>query len=185
MWGGVYVDELELIERAKEGNKSALNTLLTQNFPILKGYIIKITGSPDVAQDVVQEALLKATLNIKKFNPRAKFSTWLITIGTNVYRDMLRKAKVMATVPIEESIVSEDYDTEKIVMSNIEYKEILDILKEMPYEKKTVFILKHYYNYKYEEIAEILNCPVGTVRSRLHNCIKGLIGELERRGMLK
>lgn len=177
------MDELELIERAKEGNKSALNTLLTQNFPILKGYIIKITGSPDVAQDVIQEALLKAVLNIKKFNPKAKFSTWLITIGTNVYRDMLRKTKRI--VPLEEDIIAEDYNTEKIVMSNMEYKEILDILNSMPYEKKAVFILKHYYNYKYEEIAKILNCPIGTVRSRLHNCIKNIISELERKDMMR
>jgi RNA polymerase sigma-70 factor (ECF subfamily) len=177
------VNELELVNKAKEGNKSALNTLLTQNLPILKGYILKITGGADLAQDVIQEALLKAVLNIKKFNPKAKFSTWLITIGTNVYRDMLRKTKRI--VPLEEDTIAEDYNTEKIVMSNMEYKEILAILNSMPYEKKAVFILKHYYNYKYEEIAEILNCPIGTVRSRLHNCIKNIISELERKDMLR
>lgn len=177
------MDELELINRAKEGNKSAINTLLTQNLPILKGYILKITGGSDIAQDVIQEALLKAVINIKRFEPKAKFSTWLITIGTNIYRDMLRKTKRI--VPLEEDIISEDYNTEKIVMSSMEYEEVLNILNSMAYEKKAVFILKHYYNYKYEEIAEILNCPVGTVRSRLHNCIKNIISELERNDMLK
>lgn len=177
------MDELELINRAKEGNKSAINTLLTQNLPMLKGYIFKITGGSDIAQDVIQEALLKAVLNIKRFEPKAKFSTWLITIGTNVYRDMLRKAKRMDE--IADDTVADYYNTEKLVMKNMEYREVLNILNSMAYEKKAVFILKHYYNYKYEEIAEILNCPVGTVRSRLHNCIKYIISELERKDMLK
>jgi RNA polymerase sigma-70 factor (ECF subfamily) len=58
------------------------------------------------------------------------------------------------------------------------------ILQSLTSEKRTVFILKHYYGYKYEEIAEILNCPVGTIRSRLHNTIKHIISELERKGLI-
>lgn len=174
---GGNVEELELIERAKAGNKSALNSLLVENYPILKGYVIKMTGNPEIAQDIVQEALVKAAVNIKKFNPKAKFSTWLITIGTNIYRDMLRKDKGL--VPIEEGFIAENCDTESNAILRIEYREVLRILQKMPYEKRAVFILKHYYNYKYEEIAEMLSCPVGTVRSRLHNCIKNIVSELE------
>jgi len=173
------VDELEIIQRAKQGNKSALNTLLVDNYPILKGYIIKITGNPEIAQDVVQEALLKASLNIRKYTPKAKFSTWLIAIGTNVYRDMLRREKRL--VSIEEVSTPGDYTLEDSVISKVEFKEVIEILRKMPYEKRAVFILKHYYNYKYEEIAEILNCPIGTIRSRLHHCIKSIIVELKRR----
>ncbi|KOA20627.1 RNA polymerase sigma factor SigY [Clostridium homopropionicum DSM 5847] len=173
------MDELEVIERAKQGNKSALNNLLIDNYSILKGYIIKITGNPEIAQDVVQEALLKAALNIKKYTPKAKFSTWLIAIGTNVYRDMLRREKRL--VSMEEVNSSGDYNVEDSVISKVEFNQVIKIIQKMPYEKRAVFILKHYYNYKYEEIAEILGCPIGTVRSRLHHCIKSIIAELERR----
>ncbi|QGU95891.1 RNA polymerase sigma factor SigY [Clostridium bovifaecis] len=176
------MEELNLIEKAKQGNKGALNTLFVENYPILKGYIIKMTGNPDLSQDIVQETLLKAAMNIKKFNPKAKFSTWLITIGTNVYRDMLRKNKQV--IPIDDAMIAEGNSVEDEVISKIEYKEILNILQKMSYEKRSVFILKHYYSYKYEEIAEILGCPIGTVRSRLHNCIRDIIRELERRGII-
>ena len=68
---------MKLIENAKSGNKDALNTLLSENYPILQGYVIKMTGNCDIAQDIVQETMLKAVINIKKFVPKAKFSTWL------------------------------------------------------------------------------------------------------------
>ncbi|MHB1167601.1 MAG: sigma factor, partial [Carboxydocellales bacterium] len=71
------MDELELILAAKGGNKSALNTLLTNNYQMVTGYVTKMTGNPERAQDIVQETLLKAVINIGNFKPQAKFSTWL------------------------------------------------------------------------------------------------------------
>lgn len=87
------MDDNKIIHEAQSGNKYALNVLLSENLKILKGYVLKMTGGSDEAQDVIQETLLKAALNIKKFKPNAKFSTWLIRISINVYRDLLRKRK--------------------------------------------------------------------------------------------
>lgn len=171
------MEEIDLIAEAQTGNKSALNTLILNNYSILKGYVIKLTGNLDDASDVINETVVKVSLNIKKYKPTGKFSTWMIAIATNIYKDTLRKNKRF--VPLE------DYDEvsptmlEESVLTKIKYDEVLKMLKELPYEKRTVFILKHYYNYKYEEIASILNCPIGTVRSRLHNCIRDLIKKLE------
>jgi len=176
------LDELELINKAKGGNKSALNSLLVDNINILKGYTIKMVGDPHLAQDIIQDALLKAVLNINKFEPRAKFSTWLIKIATNVYRDYLRKNKSYEL--IEDGLVDKGKQVEDIVMSNYEYQEIMKIILKLPYEKRAVFILKNYYGYKYEEISEIMGCPLGTVRSRLHNAVKYIICEIERKEII-
>lgn len=176
------MDELELINKAKSGNKSALNSLLVDNISILKGYTIKMVGDPHLAQDIVQDALLKAVLNINKFEPRAKFSTWLIKIATNVYRDYLRKNKSYEL--IEEGLVDKSKQVEDIVISNYEHQEIMKIILKLPYEKRAVFILKHYYGYKYEEISEIMGCPLGTVRSRLHNAVKYIISEIDRKEII-
>lgn len=174
------LNELELVEEAKKGNKSAQNTLLTENYNILKGYTIKMTGDPHLAQDIIQDTMLKALININKFTPYGRFSTWLIKIATNVYRDHLRKNK--SSQLLEETIEATHSDVEGLTIINVEYKEIMHILLGISYEKRAVFILKHYYGYKYEEISEILGCPIGTVRSRLHNCIKYIISEMEKRG---
>jgi RNA polymerase sigma-70 factor (ECF subfamily) len=174
------VEEIKLIEQAKEGNKSALNTLLSNNYSILLGYVIKMTGDSFVSQDIVQETMLKAVLNLDKFKPKAKFSTWLITIATNVYRDQLRKYKPVSALEDNLENVASNNNLEDTIMLNIEYRKVMDILIKLSYEKRVVFILKNYYGYKYEEIAEILKCPIGTVRSRLHNCIKYILDTLER-----
>ena len=176
------MDDINLIEKAKSGNISALNTLLRENYNLLMGYVIKMTGNADIAQDIVQETMLKAVINIKKFVPRAKFSTWLITIATNLYRDFLRKSKNLEFT--DEIIKTKDLGPEESVISNILYTEIKEILLKLPLEKRSVFILKHFYGYKYEEIAEILKCPIGTVRSRLHNCINCIISEMAKRRLI-
>ncbi|MBW9173213.1 RNA polymerase sigma factor SigY [Clostridium estertheticum] len=176
------MDEVELINKAKNGNKSALNTLLKDNLNILKGYVIKMVGDPYLAQDIIQDTLLKAVLNINKFEPKAKFSTWLIKIATNVYRDYLRKNKRFKLS--DEVLVDNAMKLEDIVIQNYEYKEIIKIILALPYEKRVVFILKHYYGYKYVEISEIINCPIGTVRSRLHNAVKYIINEIERKEII-
>lgn len=176
------MDELELISKAKDGNKSALNTLLKDNLNILKGYVVKMVGDPHLAQDIIQDTMLKAVLNINKFQPKAKFSTWLVKIATNVYRDYLRKNKSFELV--DENIIDKGIQVEDMVIANYEYKEIMKIILNLPYEKRAVFILKHYYGYKYEEISEIIDCPLGTVRSRLHNAVKYIIKEIERKEII-
>jgi RNA polymerase sigma-70 factor (ECF subfamily) len=178
----LLLDELELINKAKNGNKSALNSLLKDNYNILKGYTVKMVGDPHLAQDIIQDAMLKAVLNINKFEPKAKFSTWLIKIATNVYRDYLRKNK--SVKQIEETVIDRGKQLEDTVILNFEYREVMKIILKLPYEKRAVFILKHYYGYKYEEISEILGCPIGTVRSRLHNAVKYIINETYRKEII-
>lgn len=173
------MEERELIEEANRDNKNAMNKLLMDNYKIVLGYTIKMTGDSTLAQDITQETMLKAVLNIKKFKPEAKFSSWLIKIATNQFRDYLRRTKKNEI--IDDLMESNGTGPEEIAIGNIQYKEIMDILLNLSYEKRVVFVLKHYQGYKYEEIAEILNIPVGTVRSRLHNGIKQIITEMERR----
>lgn len=176
------MEEQELIRQAKAGNKSALNTLFQNNLGIVKGYVMKMVGDPELAQDIVQDTLIKAVVHIRKFEPHAKFSTWLIKIATNVYRDYLRKHRPMEC--LEESLPDGSKSVEDQVITDLSYHEVLKIIATLPYEKRAVFVLKHYYGYAYEEIAQILNCPIGTVRSRLHNAIKQIVKEMDRKGIL-
>lgn len=174
--------EDNLIDKAKQGDKEALNILLKDNISVLKGYVIKITGDMELSKDIVQDTMLKAVINIEKFEPRAKFSTWLIKIATNIYRDYLRKNKI--TELVDENMEDKNQRLEEMVLTSFQYKEAMKIIKRLSPEKRLVFVLKHYYGYKYEEIAKMVNCPVGTVRSRLHNSIKFIIEEFKREEML-
>lgn len=167
----------KLIVEAQNGNKSALNTLILNNYDILSGYVLKLTGNADEASDVINDTIVKVVLNVEKYKPTGKFSTWMITIATNIYRDNLKKKKRFVSLEGYEEISKVDVEEE--IITKLDYEKILMLLKELPKEKRAVFILKHYYNYKYEEISEILKCPIGTVRSRLHYSVKYLMRRLE------
>lgn len=182
MRGGHVMDESKLINDAKSGDKYALNLLITENYNIVLGYCIKMTGNISLAQDIAQEAMLKAVLNINKFTPDFKFSSWLIRIAINIYKDFLRKNRI--TECIDDIDIFSENSVEDDIINKVRYKEVMKILLSLPYEKRAVFILKHYYGYKYEEISKIMNCPVGTVRSRLHYCIKYILDEMERRELI-
>jgi len=167
------VEVAELIEQAKLGNKSALNTLLQQNYKKLYGFAIKMTTDENIAEDITQETLLKAVLNINSYKYRSSFSTWLIQISINTYKDYLRKNKLIDPAECLGDIPSAE-NFENNAMIRLEYKEAINELKSMPYKKRTAFILKHYYGYSLEEISIMMDCPIGTVKSRINKCIERL-----------
>lgn len=170
------LNEANLIVRAKEGDRYAFEILIGNNFSVLKGYVLKLTCNKDLTEDIIQETLLSAVIHIDSFTPNAKFSTWLIKIATNKYRDYLRKNK---ETEILLDVLPSSYSLEDEIIKKENLEEVLRILKDMPNDKRIVCILKHYYGYSYEEISDIVNCPIGTVRSRLHYGIKEIISKLK------
>jgi RNA polymerase sigma-70 factor, ECF subfamily len=171
--GGRGLESEDLIERAKQGNMSALNILLKDNYKKLFGFTIKMTTNKDIAEEITQETLLKAVINIKSYKNKSSFSTWLIQISINTYKDYLRKKKLID--PIEDHNYLEiDENVENKILLNMDFQKAIEELREMPYKKRTALILKHYYGYSLEEIAIIMDCPKGTVKSRISKCIEHL-----------
>jgi len=178
---GDFMDESGLISGAKQGDRKCLELLLSNNYSILYGYINKITLNPQLSQDIVQETMLKAMINLHKYQPKGKFSTWLITIATNIYRDYLRKNK--ASIDIDCISIGLE-DVEQRVLDRLDLQQVKSILLSLSHEKRISFVLKHYYGYKYDEIARITNTSQGTVKSRIYNAVKEIQNALERSRVL-
>lgn len=166
------MNEKELLNKAKEGNKHCLNMLIQDNYKMVYGFLIKLTGDIDLAEDLVQETLLKASLNISKFRRDCKFSSYLIQIAINIHKNYLRKNKLR--LDYDNLEINFGYDGEKEIVDYLKLKEAIKHLENMPYEKRISFILKHYYGYSIEEISNILEVSEGTTKSRIHNTIKKL-----------
>lgn len=166
------MQEFELIQLAQKDDQNALKELLQENYAILKGYLLKMTFNRELADDLAQETMLKAILKIKKFKGHSKFSTWLIRIATNLYRDHLKKNRRLLVVENLERTYADREMNDKDFW-------IAESLAKLPPEKKSVLILKHYFGYSYEEIAKILKCPVGTAKSRMHYCLEFLRSEMK------
>ena len=156
----------ELVEKARAGNRWAMEQLLSENYPIIYGYLLKLSMNEEVAKDIT---------HIHKFKGNSKFSTWLVSIASNTYKDSLKKNRAVPTVMEELNLISTE-NTEEVAIQREHIQQLKKSLLELPENQRKVFILKHYYNYSYEEIAKILDCPLGTVRSKLHYCILKLKG---------
>ena len=168
------MNEKALLEKARLGDRKSLELLLYDNYKIVYGYLLKLTLNEEVTKDLTQEVMVKAILNIKKFRGDSKFSTWLISIASNLYKDFIRKNKKLSSINIEDLSLKDSQCIEQTVINKDTVKRLGKLLMELPYEKRMVFILKNYYDYSYDEISKILKCPIGTVRSRLHYCIEKL-----------
>lgn len=159
---------MDLIERARTGEREALEELLKKNYGIVRGYLLKISCDYDLTEDLIQETMYRAIKNIKRYKTNAKFSTWLITIASNLYRDQLRKRrKELFYDDLTDDVQHKPAQLDSTFDSKDKLMQLQHIMAGLPFEKRAVVILKHYYGYSYQEIADILQCPVGTIRSRL------------------
>ncbi|SDX44318.1 RNA polymerase sigma factor SigY [Paenibacillus sp. CF384] len=169
-------DEAQLVKRAVRGDDHALSTLLRSHYTLLYRYMLKVTMNKAMAEDLVQDTMLKAIEKIGTFRKQSKFSTWLISIATRRYIDEMRKQqREQKWQTQEQALQSIRFHA---AMQQQEWPDALDVLGALSYEIRVPILLKYYYGYAYEEIASWLDIPVGTVKSRLHNGLKQLRKEL-------
>lgn len=171
------MNEQRLVELAKKNNRDAMSLLLESNYAFVFGYVLKLCYDQELANDITQDVMLKAIKNIKKFKGNSKFSTWLVRIATNHYLNATKRSKKIVYTDdysFFDSFHSPDKDIDVQVYEKELFIQVMTHLKSFKNDQRMPFILKHYYGYSYEEISKIMKCPIGTVRSRIHNTIKKL-----------
>ena len=174
---GVF-DESELVAKAREGDTSAFNRLVTQYERKIFRLAKHITQNDEDAEDVLQESFLKAYEHLKNFHGQSKFYTWLVRIAVNESLMKLRKRKSDKTVPLDEPVdTGEDMVAREIAVweENPEQKysreELGTILDEavdsLRPAFRTVFVLRDIEELSTEETAETLGISIPAVKSRL------------------
>ena len=175
------MEEQLLIQLAQQGDTSALAQLLREYHPYVLKYVLKITFDPGLAEDLAQETMLRCIHRIKLYHPqKSKFSSWLITIATRLHIDHLRRQRR------ERSWQEQEVHVRQLKFRAAQYDEdwpaVLDALATLSWHARTAIILKHYYGYSLEEIADMMDAPIGTIKSRIHNGITTLRKEMNNRG---
>jgi len=170
--------EMDLVSRSLAGDQDAFGILIAQNQARLFHVLFRLLRDTEDAQDILQEAFLNAFLNLGKFQGHSKFSTWIYRIAVNAAISHKRKRKPVGGQwdgggkdNLHEVLASKckPSDAPHFQMETAEKRnEVLTTLNTLSIEHRSVLILKHLDNLKYETIAEILNVPIGTVRSRLN-----------------
>lgn len=166
------MDEAALIARAQRGDSVSLARLLQMHYLAVKKYLVSVTFDRTLAEDLTQETMIRAIQRISQFGGRSQFTTWLIAIATNLYMDWLRRQKRERR--LEEQVAGALRLEQADLNPGGEIRDLMERLHELPRDVSLPLILKHYYGYAYEEIAEWMAIPVGTVKSRIFNAIRSL-----------
>ncbi|MDP9054476.1 MAG: sigma-70 family RNA polymerase sigma factor [Acidobacteriota bacterium] len=171
------VEDTDLISRVRRGDVEAYNLLVSRWEKRVFNYLLRLTASPDDALDLSQDAFLKAYQNIGKLDDPARFGPWLYRIAHNEAYSFFRKRRPETTL---EDVNAEHNPAPAFSLDlSLAVTAALDRLNP---EQREAVVLKVYEGFKFQEMAEVLGCPVSTVKSRLYTALDLLKAELAPAG---
>jgi RNA polymerase sigma-70 factor, ECF subfamily len=134
--------------------------------PSLRAFAISLSGNVDRADDLVQETLLRALVNIDSFEPGTNLSAWLFTILRNLFRSEYRKRR--REVEDGDGTYAESLKSQPEQEARVEFREFRAALAKLPSDQREALILVGASGFSYEEAAGICGCAVGTIKSRVN-----------------
>ena len=176
----------ELVEACQAGEASAFDVLVARWEDRIRGAAYRFLGSEEEARDVAQEAFLKAYRALGSFKREARFSSWLYQIATNLCRDRLRRRRTRSAVSLEEleeagPVIVETRPGAHELLQQLDLaRAVRRAVHALPEEQREVVILKEYQGLTFLEIAQSLDLPISTVKTRLYRGLGQLRLRLER-----
>ncbi len=186
---GTMTSDEELVARATAGDHDAFAQLVTRWERPIYALAYRTLRREEEARDVVQDAFLRAYRGLKGFKGEAKFSSWLYRITLNLCRDWMRKERRAPVAQVPEGIDPLDLadqqaaPTESVedLVARREMSAAVQLaMADLPEEQRMAIMLKEYHGLTFQEIAEMLDCPLSTVKTRLYQGLSVLRRRLER-----
>jgi RNA polymerase sigma-70 factor (ECF subfamily) len=167
-----------LVERVQSGDKQAFGLLVTKYQRKLARLVARMVRDPAEVEDIVQDSFIRAYRALPGFRNDSAFYTWLYRIGVNTAKNWLvthgKRAQLTSTTDDDEH---ENYDEptllrnhetpERLLMTKQIGQTVNDVVESLPEDLRTAITLREIEGLTYEEIAEVMDCPIGTVRSRI------------------
>lgn len=177
--------EKKLIELSAGGDVEAFETLIQSHQKKVYNIALRMTGNPEDAQELAQEAIVRAFTSIGKFRGDSSFSTWLYRITINVCTDFLRKRNKVTLISMEQGAASNDNQQglqieeespgpDELAEKKQLKKLVRDAMDALSEEHRQVLILRDILNLSYKEIANTLKVNEGTIKSRINRARAGL-----------
>lgn len=170
-------NDFSYVERAKAGDQKAYAELMQRYKDSIYFMVLKMVNNKDDAMDITVTTFAKAFENLDKYRPDFAFSTWLFRIATNGSIDFIRKKKIQTTSidGFKDSdgdekifeIKSDVLNPEESSIKKQQTEQLKEIIDRLPSRYKTLIILRYFDELSYEEIAQQLDLPLGTVKAQL------------------
>jgi len=179
-----YNDE-ELMELVKNGDNTAFNQIVKRYKNKLFSTLFRITRNSATAEDILQETFIKVFRKCRLYNPTYKVSTWIYTIALNEMRSYMRKQKPtvsLETIPAFNLTSDPPNPQDGLLKIRLE-----QAIEGLPSDYRSAFLLREVDGFPYEDIANIIKCPIGTAKSRVNRArlllkekLGRIFGELPR-----
>jgi RNA polymerase sigma-70 factor (ECF subfamily) len=172
-------EDVVLVERARKGDRSAFDDLIFRHQKRAYQFAFRLTSNADEAADVVADSFVRVYAALGNFKQQSTFTTWLYRILTNCFLDLRKKDKSRQTVSLEAVLTTPEGDLERQVVdpgrSPVDESERSErertmqrAVSALPEYQRAMIVMYHAEMLSYEEIAEALDLPIGTVKSRLN-----------------
>jgi RNA polymerase sigma-70 factor (ECF subfamily) len=162
-------DENALIEQAQHGDRNAFGELVSRYYPGVVRVVYRLCGDNRLAEDMAQEAFLRGWVALPSFHPQSSLRNWLYRIAVNATLDVLRRR---TEEPIEDEalqmVPDQAASPETTLIEKERVAQLQQAMRALPEAARSVLVLREYGGLSYQEIASVLDVPVGTVMSRLN-----------------
>jgi RNA polymerase sigma-70 factor (ECF subfamily) len=175
------MDEQELIRRVRKGDEEAFANIMTLYKDRIVNFLYQFTNDYQKAVELAQETFVRVYFKADKYRPIAPLSSWIYAIAANLAKTEIKRAKRMATVPLED--VTNKYSAGTYYEDRADpglIRNLWEALDALPPRYRIPVVLKDMEGFSQEEIAKIINRPVGTVKARISRGRKQLRRQLEK-----
>ena len=181
-----WTDE-ELVTRSVQGDTESFNELVLRWERSIYALAYRVLGREEDARDVCQETFLRAFRGLAGFKGQAKFSSWLYRIALNLCRDAIRRERRTPLVAVPEGIdpvelaaqqPSPEPSIEDLVAQAEITRHVASAMRRLPPDQRTAIVLKEYHGLTFQEIADVMGCPLSTAKTRLYQGLSVLRREL-------
>ncbi|MGA2654460.1 MAG: RNA polymerase sigma factor RpoE [Gammaproteobacteria bacterium] len=180
---GERLADAALVRRAQQGDKQAFNLLVLKYQTRLEKVIARYVRDPHEVFDLTQEAFIKAYRALEQFRGTSSFYTWLYRIAVNTAKNYLvaltRRPPDRDVDTFIDFDVSAEVDPEHLMLRDEIERTVFRVINGLPLELRVAIILRELEGLSYEEIAEIMDCPLGTVRSRIFRAREAIDDEVQ------
>ena len=181
------ISNAELVRKSQFGDKAAFEQLVIRHQELVFSLAYKLTGNREMANDVAQEAFIRAGKAIEKFRGDSTFSTWIYRITVNTAWTLRKKAKKHNTLNIDDTyepiVIDEKKDPELVAINSDLSSVLINALDKIPIEQRIIVELKNIEGRSHKEIADYLDISVTAAKVRLHRAhqkLRQILEEVER-----
>ncbi|MFC3033543.1 RNA polymerase sigma factor [Pseudoalteromonas fenneropenaei] len=173
----IFSSEAALIRKAQQGDKQAWLALVKRHESIVFNHCLRLVGNRDDACDLMQEVFVSVFKALPQFAGDCQFKTWLFRLTHARCVDHFRKRK--PTTGLEEAPEAHVQGEEEALLTQLDNQQVHQALQALTHEQRQVIELKFFQHFTFEEIAQMCDLSVNTVKTRLYSALKKMKGQLE------